>query len=47
MASAGAVIAEKMAVFRAKLTKEINEEAGKKLRRSLRALGVDRCQGRA
>ena len=32
MASAGAVIAEKMSVFRAKLTKEINEEAGKKLK---------------
>lgn len=31
MASAGKVVAEKAAVFRAKLTKEINEEAGKKL----------------
>lgn len=31
MASAGKVIAEKAAVFRAKLAKEINEEAGKKL----------------
>ena len=31
MASAGKVVAEKAAVFRANLTKEINEEAGKKL----------------